>query len=304
MLKGGRIVVSTVGLVLEGGGLRGTYTSGVLDAFMEYEIKFPYIIGVSAGICNAVSYLSQQKGRSAQINMNHCNDKNYYGLGNFFKTGSIFSEKMLFDLIPHELYPFDYDTYQKECQHTKLIAGTTDCVSGKPVYYELNDLRNQYDIVKATSWLPFLSQMVEYDGKKLLDGGASDSIPVKKSIADGNEKNVIVLTQPEGYRKKSSKQDKLAHIVYRKYPNLIDNLVNRYQTYNDTLDEIKKLESEGKAFVIKPSRPLGLGRLEKDPEKIRFAYEMGYEDAVNGMEKLKQFLQVETDKKIEAGSFR
>lgn len=277
-----------VGLVLEGGGLRGTYTSGVLDAFLDGELRFPYIIGVSAGVCNAVSFVSQQKGRSAKINIEHSDDKNYHSFRNLLLKGSIFNEQMLFDDLPHKLYPFDYETYQRE--YTCLLAGTTDCLSGKPVYYELDDLRNQYDIVKASSWLPFVSPMVEYDGRKLLDGGVADSIPIRKSIADGNEKNIVVLTQPAGYRKKPSRQDKLAHLKYRKYPNLIDAIVNRYQNYNDTLDFIAEQERLGNVIVIRPSEDLGLSRLEKDKEKLQRAADLGYQDGMAKLERIKAFL--------------
>lgn len=277
-----------VGLVLEGGGLRGTYTSGVLDAFMKHQIWFEYIIGVSAGICNAVSYVSRQPGRSTLININHCDDKEYYSFGNLLKTGAIFNEKMLFDKIPHELYPFDYETYQK-C-YRKLLAGVTNCATGKAEYYELNDLRNQYDIVKASSWLPFVSKMVDYDGKKFLDGGIADSIPIQKSIADGNQKNVVVLTQPKGFRKTKSSEYKLSYLLYRNYPNLIDTLMNRYQTYNDTLDVIEQLEQQGKVFVIRPSQDLGLSRLEKDREKIRRASDLGLKDTEAVLSQMMDFI--------------
>lgn len=280
--------MNRVGLVLEGGGLRGTYSSGVLDSFLEEDLRFPYIIGVSAGVCNAVSFLSRQKGRSAQINIEHCNDKNYYSFRNLLLQGSIFSEKMLFEDLPHKLYPFDYETYQKE--YTCLMAGTTDCVTGKPVYYELNDLRHQYDIVKASSWLPFVSPMVEYDGKKLLDGGIADSIPIKKSIADGNEKNVVILTQPVGYRKPPSKQSRMAYLIYRQYPNLIDAIVKRHEVYNQTLDFIEEQERLGKAIVIRPTKDLGVSRLEKDGEKLRQIAQLGYHDGMEKMELVKEFL--------------
>ncbi len=271
-----------IGLVLEGGGLRGTYTSGVLDAFLDNGVRFPYIIGVSAGVCNAVSFVSRQKGRSAAINIEHCNDKDYYSVRNLLLTGSIFGEKMMFDTIPHKLYPFDYDTYRKE--YTKLIAGTTDCTTGKPVYYEINDLRNQYDIVNASSWLPLLSKMVRYDGRKLLDGGASDSIPVQKALDDGCEKVVVILTQPAGFRKEPSNSTSLAAVRYRRYPNLVKTLANRHNVYNQTLDLLAKLEQSGTAIVIRPSQALGLSRLEKDPEKLRRAQKLGYADGIQALE--------------------
>lgn len=267
-----------IGLVLEGGGLRGVYTAGVLDAFLDNNVKFPYVIGVSAGVCNAVSYFSKQKGRSIKINVEHCDNKEYFSFRNILKKGAMFNEDMLFDKLPHQLYPFDYDTYSKE--YTKLMAVVTDCERGKPLYYELNDLKNQYDIVKASSWLPFISKMVNYDGKKLLDGGITDSIPVKKALSDGCDKCVVVLTRPKEYRKTSSKANNLANIVYRKYPNLIKAICTRYSNYNDTLDYIQKLEEEGKIIVIRPSESLDISRLEKDPQKLLKAYRLGYDDTI------------------------
>lgn len=280
-----------VGLVLEGGGLRGVYTAGVLDAFLDNEVKFPYVIGVSAGVCNAVSYFSKQKGRNIKINVEHCDDKEYFGVRNMLKKGSMFNEEMMFDKLPHQLYPFDYDTYSKE--YTKLIAVVTDCERGEPLYYELDDLKNQYDIVKASSWLPFISKMVKFDGKKLLDGGVTDSIPVKKALKDGCEKCVVVLTRPKDYRKEPSKATNLSNVVYRKYPNLIKALYNRHKDYNDTLDYIEKLEEEGKIVVIRPSEALDISRLEKDPQKLLKAYRLGYDDAIKQIKE--QFSKLDVD---------
>lgn len=275
------------GLVLEGGGLRGVYTSGVLDAFLDAGIEFPYIIGVSAGVCNAVSFISKQRGRSAKINIEHCQDKDYYSFRNIVKTGGIFNEDMMFEKMPHKLYPFDYNTYRK-CYH-KLIAGTTDCMTGQAVYYELDDLKNQYEIVKASSWLPFVSKMVSVHGRKLLDGGIADSIPVEKSIADGNEKNVIILTQPAGYRKKESSSNRLAGVIYRRYPNLVEALTTRHEHYNRTLELIEQLEQQGKAVVVRPSEDLGLSRLERNPEKLLHACRLGYRDGKEMVERIKAF---------------
>lgn len=270
-----------IGLVLEGGGLRGVYTSGVLDAFLDNDIKFPYVIGVSAGVCNAISYFSKQRGRNIKVNVEHCDDKEYFSIKNILKKGAMFNENMLFDKIPHNLYPFDYDTYTKE--YTTLKAVVTDCETGKPIYYELNDLKNQYDIVKASSWLPFISKMVHYDGKKLLDGGVSDSIPIKKALEDGCKKCVVVLTRPKEYRKTANKSGLVANIVYRNYPNFAKAISTRYKKYNDTLDYIEKLEKQGKIVVIRPSETLDVARLEKDPQKLIKAYRLGYDDAVDQM---------------------
>lgn len=281
--------MAQVGLVLEGGGLRGVYTAGVLDAFLEQNIKIPYVIGVSAGACNAVSYLSNQKGRSAAINIEHCNDPEYYGFRNLITKGAIFNEDMLFRKMPEELYPFDYDTY--ESCGIKLMVGATDCVNGGEVYYSMEGLKDKMVIVKASSWLPYVSPMVEYDGKKLLDGGIADPIPVRKSIADGNDKNIIVLTQPQGYKKSPSSVIRLAKIKYRRFPKLIEMLKNRHQVYNQTLAFVDQLEAEGKAVVLRPSQSLGLSRLEKDAEKLKAAYRLGYADALEKIKVIQAFLE-------------
>lgn len=277
------------GLVLEGGGLRGVYTAGVLDAFLDAGIRIPYVIGVSAGVCNAVSYLSNQKGRSAAINIEHCKDPNYFGFRQLVTNGSIFSEEMLFHKMPDELYPFDYDAYENS--GISLYAGTTDCVSGQPVYYRLDGLKDKMDIVKASCWLPYVSPMVEYDGRRLLDGGVADPIPIQKSIADGNRKNIVVLTQPRGYQKKPSHAIPLARMIYRHYPALVSLLASRHQLYNDTLDFVDQQEAEGAAIVLRPSQSLGLSRLEKDAEKLRAAYRLGYADAQEKEAAIRDFLE-------------
>lgn len=278
-----------IGLVLEGGGLRGLYTAGALDALLDQQVKIPYVIGVSAGVCNAVSYLSSQKGRSAAVNIEHCNDPEYYSIRNLIKTGNIFNAEMMFEKMVYELYPFDFDSYEKSGM--TLTAGTTDCVTGDPVYYKLDGLKDKMTIVQASSWLPFLSRMVPYDGKLLLDGGISDPIPVKKSIVDGNRKNIIILTQPKGYQKSPSKINTLANIKYRHYPNLIARLKTRHTLYNQTLSYIEQLEQEGNALVFRPSAALGISRLEKDQEKLKAAYQLGYNDIVKQIDRIRTFIE-------------
>lgn len=276
------------GLVLEGGGLRGTYTAGVLDVLMEHKVKIPYVIGVSAGVCNAMSYLSHQIGRSAAINIEHCDDKDYFGVRNIFRSGSIFNEDMLFRQMPETLYPFDYDAYNRSGM--RLYAGVTDCVEGIPRYYEVRGDKKDLVIVKASSWLPYVSHMVRYDGKHLLDGGISDSIPIRKSIADGNSRNIVVLTQHQGYRKTPSKSTKLAKIKYRRYPRLVSLLENRHIDYNETVAFIERLAAEGKVFLIRPSRPLGLSRFERNAAHLKQAYELGKSDTESCLRDLSAFL--------------
>ncbi|QSX07216.1 patatin family protein [Sedimentibacter sp. zth1] len=281
--------MSSIGLVLEGGGLRGVYTAGVLDVLLENNIEFDYCIGVSAGACNAVSFISKQKGRNRDVNINYINDKRYFGVHNLVTTGNIFGVKMMFDIIPHELLPFDYNTF--ESSNCKMVVGVTDIETGEPCYYEIKGLREKYDIINASSSLPFLSKIVEYNGKKLLDGGMSDSIPIKKSISDGNEKNVIVLTQHRGYRKSKSKMGRYAKIKYRKYPNFIKTLAGRHIAYNDTLDFISDLENKEQAFVLCPSEPLNMSRLERNTDVLKRVYNLGVSDTIKKMNELKNYIK-------------
>lgn len=277
-----------IGLVLEGGGMRGLYTSGVLDFFMEKDLYFPYVIGVSAGACNAASYLSKQIGRSRNININYANDPRYLSYTNLVKHGSLFGMDFLFDEIPNKLVPFDCETYNKSKQ--RFIIVTTDCTTGKVVYFDKDNCEDILPILKASSSLPFVSPIVEYKGMKLLDGGIADPIPIRKSIDDGNTKNVVVLTRNKGYRKKPFKLKWLARRVYSKYDKLVEALVNRYKLYNQTLEYIGKLEKEGSIFVIRPSQPLDINRIERNPEKLEGLYKMGYEDAKKLYYKMEKWL--------------
>lgn len=281
--------MENVGLVLEGGGLRGIYTAGVLDAFLENNVEFNYCIGVSAGVCNALSYISKQKERSKNININYINDKRYFSIRNLVTTGSMFGYKMLFDTIPNKLLPFDYDVY--ESSNCRMIAGATDCMTGEGAYYELDTIRDKYEIVNASISLPYISRISKYDNRYLLDGGIADPIPIRKSISDGNEKNVVVLTQHKEYRKSPSSLNNYAKIRYRKYPEFIKTLSQRHIIYNETLDYLNKLGEEKKVFAIYPSKPLEISRFEKDTNKLNEVYELGYSDALRVIEDLKAFIK-------------
>lgn len=280
--------MNKIGLVLEGGGMRGLYTAGVLDFFLDKEIFFPYVIGVSAGACNAASYMSKQRGRNKAINIGYIDDPRYLSYRNLIREKSIFGMQFLFDEIPNKLVPFDYDSYY--ASEDKFVIGTTECVSGKPVYFykeKDHDLTSQ---IKASSSLPFMSQVVNIDGKELLDGGISDPIPIKKSIEDGNVKNVVVLTRNEDYRKKPFRGNFISKKVYRKYQGLIDALDNRHSIYNDTLDYVEKLKAADKAFVIRPTAPINVSRIEKDKDKLTKLYDMGYNDASSCYSQLKEWI--------------
>ncbi|PRR73252.1 patatin-like phospholipase family protein [Clostridium thermopalmarium] len=281
--------MENIGLVLEGGGMRGTYTSGVLDFFIEKELYFPYVIGVSAGACNATSYISRQKERSKRINIKYIKNPKYLSFRNLIKEKSVFGIKFLYDEIPNRLDPFDYNTFNSSSQ--KFVIVTTDCITGKPVYFEKNDCKDILKVIRASSSLPLMAPMVEIDGGLYLDGGISDSIPIKKAIEDGYKNNIIILTRDKSYRKSPMKFQRLIKIKYKNYPRLIDTMLNRYKVYNETLDYIEWLEKEEKVFVIRPSKDLKVDRLEKNPKKLEALYKLGYEDVHNIYEKMKKWME-------------
>lgn len=279
------------GLILEGGGMRGLYTAGILDYFLEQNLHFPYVIGVSAGACHAASYISRQKGRNERVNIGYIQDPRYLSYRNLLKTRSLFGMDFVFNEIPNHLEPFDYDTFYRSDQ--SYFIGITDCATGKPIYFDAKNSTPE-SILKAlmaSSSLPFVSPMVEIEGKILLDGGVVDPIPVRKSISDGNTKHVIVLTRNKEYRKQPFKAKPLAKTFYWKYPKLTQAILERHEVYNETLDFIQELERSGKAFILRPSEPLQVGRLERNPEKLTHLYHLGYEDAANSFKALQHFLR-------------
>ena len=257
--------------------MRGLYTAGVLDYFMDQGIEFDYCIGVSAGACHATSYLSKQRGRSFRINTAYLSDGRYVGVKNFFKTGSMFGMDFIFDEIPHKLDPFDYDTFLKtKCE---FYAGVTDVQTGKPAYFGIEAMNHDTTVLRASSAIPVFSPIVEFRGRKFLDGGTSDPIPVKKALADGCDKLVIVLTQHRDYVKSPEKFRAVYRHLYGRYPEMVATLDRRYQVYREAKELAFELEKNGKAIVIAPEHPVGLDRFEKDITKLRALYDEGYRDA-------------------------
>jgi len=281
--------MENIGLVLEGGGMRGVYTAGILEFFMEKDLYFPYVVGVSAGACQGASYISRQKERNKQVSIGYINHPKYLSLRNLPRERSLFGMNFIFDEIPNKLVPFDYKTYHEAKE--KFLIGTTDCSTGKAVYFEKSDYADPLNLLKASSSLPFLSPVIKINDLCLLDGGISAPIPIHKSIEDGNHKNVVVLTRNIGYRKEPFKMKKLAKMIYPNYNNLIDAMLNRHNLYNNTLDYLDELEKENKAFIFRPSLPLQVGRLEKDANKLSDLYKLGYEDGKDNYENLQRFLE-------------
>lgn len=281
--------MENVGLVLEGGGMRGLYTCGVLEFFMEKDLYFNYIIGVSAGACNAVSYISKQKGRNKKVNIDYCSNWKYMSFRNFILKKSFIGMNFIFDEIPNKHVKFDYETFFKS--NCKFLVGVTDCKTGAPLYLNKEDLNDKFDALRATSSLPLICPMVDFKGHELLDGGISDSIPIVKSINDGNIKNIVILTRDKAYRKSPVKFANLIRLKYKNYPLLVKSLLNRYKKYNQTLDYLEKLEAEGKVLVIRHSTGLNVGRLERNPKKLIEIFEKGYCDAEDSYEKIKNFIK-------------
>ena len=276
------------GLVVEGGGMRGVYSSGVLDFFIEKDLFFENNYGVSAGACHLCSYLAKQYKRAFRVNVDYLNDKRYCSVHSLLKTGNLFGAEMLYDIIPNELDLFDYDTYNKNKSNFYVVI--TDINTGKPEYVKIGDLKKDIIYVRASSSLPLLAQNVKINDKEYLDGGISDSIPIKKSIADGNKKNVVILTRDSTYRKGKNSLMPIIKLKYKKYPNFVKSMADRYIVYNEILDFIKELENNGDVFVIRPKKPVNIGRTEKNREKLEALYNDGYNDAKDCYEELLKYL--------------
>lgn len=276
------------GLVLEGGGVRGIYTAGVLDIFMEHGLSFDGVMGVSAGAIHACSFLSGQKGRSLRYYKNYCNDWRFTSFRSWLLTGDIVGAEFCYHTLPEELDFYDHEAFLNSGTPFYVVCSNVE--TGKPEYLRLNDMRTQIDYMRASASLPYFSRIVEIDGKKYLDGGCTDSIPVEAFRNMGYERNVVILTRDESYRKKPELRA-LPGLVYRKYPEFAKALLNRHNQYNDTVQYINRLEEEGCVFVIRPSLPLEIGRLENDPEKVQKVYDIGRTDTEATIGRLKAWLE-------------
>ena len=269
--------MSKIGLILEGGGMRGIYTAGVLDFLIEKNIEVDIVIGVSAGSCHASSYLSKQYKRAYHSTVDYINDKNYLSFRNLIKTGSMFGMDFMFNTIPNELNIYDYDTFNKS--NTKFTAVATNCETGKPEYFELKDLKKEIIYIQASCSIPMFANIVEVDNYKLVDGGISDSIPIEYAINKGSKKNIVVLTRDITYRKSKQKFTSVIKRKYKKYPKLITAIENRHLNYNKSLELVNKLSQSGDVLVIRPKSPVKVSQIEKNVDKLTTLYEQGYNDA-------------------------
>ncbi len=281
-----------VGLVLEGGGMRGAYTAGVLDAMMDAEIRFPYVIGVSAGANAGGNYVSGHRERSRPIFVDWVADKRYSGWGNFFREGSYFGMNFLFRTLPDELVPLDYERLHRS--ETVFKVGITDCLTGEPVYFCQHDHEPHFfvdNIMRASSSLPLLAPPVRIGERDYYDGGVSDAIPIAQSLRDGNEANVIILTHNPGYRREPAGKNLLLDWVLRRYPKISEALRTRPERYNQWMDRIEQLEREGRVYLIQPRQKLAVDRMEKDLGKIEALYRQGYDEGLAQTAQLREWLQ-------------
>lgn len=264
------------GLVLEGGGMRGVFTSGVLDAFMKYNIYFKYVVAVSAGACNGLSYISRQPRRARISNIDMLAKYNYIGLRHLVTQGCIFDPNLLYDRFPKELIPYDFDQYFDYDGTFEMV--TTNCLTGRAEYLVENsgDKQRLLDVCRASSSLPYVSKIVNVDGVPMLDGGIVDSIPIERAISEGHDQNVVVLTRNRGFRNNGNDR-KIPRFFYKNYPRLRVALSHRIKAYNAQLEMIEKMEDEGTIAVIRPQRPMDVGRMEKDVNKLEALYQEGYE---------------------------
>ena len=262
-------------LILEGGGLRGVFTCGVLDCFMDKGIRFPFTVGVSAGACNGLSYMSGQRGRAKSSNIDLMDKHHYVGFKYLLTQGCIMDYKLLFEDFPEKIIPYDYEAYFANTD--RFVMVTTNCLTGKAEYLEeKSDSKRVMDIVRASSSLPYVTKITYVDGVPMLDGGIADSIPVEYAKSQGYERMVVILTRNKGYRK-NEKQLPVPKFIYRKYPELRKTLASRNAEYNRTMEMIERLEDEGRMTVIRPVHPIEVDRMEKDTDKLRSLYQEGYE---------------------------
>ena len=276
------------GLVLEGGGMRGLFSAGVLDALLELkELSVNGIVGVSSGALFGVNYVSKQKERAVRYNKKYADDKRYMGLHSWITTGNAVNKDFAFYELPYKLDVFDNETFKKA--QTDFYVVMTNVESGKPEYVLIEDAFAQMEYLRATSALPFASKIIEINGKKYLDGGISDSIPIDFCESLGYDKIIAVLTRPEG----TYKEDKLGFLyklVYRKYPNLVNSLLNMATDYEKVLVKIKDLENKGKIFVVRPPEVLKIGRLEKNRDKIQKVYDTGLNTGLKELDNIVKYL--------------
>lgn len=279
------------GLILEGGAMRGMFSAGVMDVLMEAGIEFDGIVGVSAGAVFGCNYKSKQIGRTIRYNMKYVRDPRYCSLSSLIKTGDMFGRDFCYNIIPNELDPFDNDTFKNN--PVKFYVVATDINSGKALYQRIDSADEKgLEYMRASASMPLVSRPVELDGKEMLDGGIADSIPLEFFVNKGYDKNLVILTQPKDFVKKKNRLIPLMKIKLRKYPRLIEAMANRHILYNNQTKYTENAEKKGSAFVIRPSEKLPIGRLEKNPETLKKVYDLGKQEALKNLDKIKEYFNI------------
>lgn len=282
-------ILSKQGLILEGGAMRGMFTAGVIDVLMEEGITFDGIVGVSAGAAFGCNYKSHQIGRVIRYNSRFSRDKRYSGIRSLIRTGDLYSADFCYGEVPLVHDVFDFDTFESDPTDFYVVASDVD--TGEPVYHRYTGKADHcFEWIRASASMPLVSRFVEIEGRRMLDGGITDSIPIKFFESIGYEKNVAVLTRPKGYRKNKNSLMPLIRLKYRKFPKLVEAMSVRHNMYNSTLDYVEKREKDGSLLVIRPEDHLPLSSVEKDPEKLRAAYEIGRRAAKERIAEIKSFL--------------
>lgn len=276
-----------IGLVLEGGAMRGMFTAGVLDTFLAAGVKADEVVGVSAGALFGVNYLSGQTGRAVRYNKRYNGDKNYMGLRPLLKEGNLFSTSYAYDLVPRKLDPFDDEAFQKS--GVPFYAVVTDADTGEAEYMQVKSVFEQMDVLRASGSMPFVSRPVEWEGRRYLDGGIADSIPFEWMAARGCDRLIVVLTREAGYRK-TPMNGAMLRLLGRKYPAVARRLAARHTDYNRALEELERWQAEGRAFVIRPSVKTPIRRIETDPDKLQQVYDLGLADGQAALPALQAYL--------------
>ncbi|MDO4465669.1 MAG: patatin family protein [Bacillota bacterium] len=276
------------GIVLEGGALRGMYTAGVLDTLLENDIQADLVVGVSAGALFGVNYVSKQKGRAIRYNKRFNSDPKYMGLYSLVKEGNLVNTEYAYERVPHELDPFDDETYKRN--PTKFYAVITNIKTGKPEYVHVQSVFEQMDVLRASGSMPFVSKPVEINGNHYLDGAIGDNIPFEWMASQEMDKIIVILTRDSSYRKKAMSKW-FTNLYKNKYPKISQGLERRHELYNHQIDLLRKWEEQGKVFVFRPSSPIQIGRIERDPDKLQAVYDLGCKDGKAQLQRLRRYLE-------------
>lgn len=277
------------GLILEGGAMRGMFTAGVIDVMMEHGVEFDGAIGVSAGAAFGCNYKSKQIGRVIRYNTRFCQDKRYGGFRVLLKTGNYYSKEFCYEEVPLKHDVFDFDTYEADPMEFYVVC--TDVDTGKAIYHKFEGRNDHgFEWIRASASMPLVSEMVQIDGRKMLDGALADSIPIRYFESLGYDRNIVILTRPKGFRKEKDKAFPLMKLKYRRYPKLVEAMETRHIQYNSALAYIAQKERKGDLLVLRPDSPLPVSRTEKDPDKLRQAYDMGRHTALQRIDDIRSFL--------------